>query len=268
MLFAPGPLLIRTPPRLGGEEPTTCRSNPKLLGAERSPDRPGEKSHPGDLFPSASPPPRLAVDRGKRTHSSSLAPPTNPRARAAAPVHSRTTLHVAMERPADTRYPRKRATAVKDTRKLPSGKAHPLPFRTSGLREARATEQHAPAAACRHRSPPGSLRLPTESPLQISNESSRSRAAGVMATSDMQGPTPLALSDLLRMLASGTERNRGSNEPTVTLVSSASAKETAAAPPSRPRSKTARFEADSPGLRKKPQSQVARGKGRVPTARP
>jgi hypothetical protein len=101
----------------------------------------------------------------------------------------------------------------------PEREAQPLLLWTSGLREARVTEPHAPATACRHRSPPGSLRLPTGSPLQISNESSRSRAAGVMATSDRQGPTPLAFSNLPRMLASGTERNRGRNETTAPLAS-------------------------------------------------
>jgi hypothetical protein len=92
-------------------------------------------------------------------------------------------------------------------------------LRTSGLYEARVTEPHAPKAVRCFWSPPGSLRLPTGSPLQISNDSSRSRAAGVMATSDRQGPTPLAFSSLERMLASGTERNRNQNEPTAPLAS-------------------------------------------------
>jgi hypothetical protein len=108
---------------------------------------------------------------------------------------------------------------VKDTRKLPIGRL--IPFHSGPAVRVKLGSHRATCSGdgLPRRSPPGSLRLPTGSPLQISNESSRSRAAGVMATSDRQGPTPLALSNLSRMFASGTKRNRGRNEPTAPLAS-------------------------------------------------
>jgi hypothetical protein len=195
-----------------GPRPTP--KQPKLLGAERSPDRPGKSSHPGESPETPHRPHGLPWTEARKD-TFAIAGSTDevpgPERRPRYPIGPPSMWQRNDQRTPGTPARRQPSEGYAEA---PEREAQPLLLWTSGLREARVTEPHAPATACRHRSPPGSLRLPTGSPLQISNESSRSRAAGVMATSDRQGPTPLAFSNLPRMLASGTERNRGRNETT------------------------------------------------------
>jgi hypothetical protein len=110
------------------------------------------------------------------------------RARAAAlPIAS--VLHGTTERPVSTQHPRKGANSVRGTRKLPNARLIPSIRDQRMARSPGQTEPRAPEAACRP-GRAGSLRLPTGNLLEVSNAQSRSRAAGVMATSDRRGLTP------------------------------------------------------------------------------
>jgi len=165
-------------PRPGRSNRSSSEPKEARTGQEKE-ARPGERSR------NASPPPRLAVDRGEKGSIRHFwHHRRDSRARAAAPVSHRTTIHVANGRPASTRYPRERATAVRNARKLPSERL--IPSCSGPAVCVRFGSHRAPCTGggLPPRSSPGSLRLPTGTPLQISNESSRSRAAGVMATSD------------------------------------------------------------------------------------
>lgn len=173
MRFAPGRALDRTPPRFGGEEPRTCRAT-EALRSRRKHEQARKEQPPRRKSPNTSPPPRRRGPRQQRTPSSLLAPSRSSRARAAA-RETRSKRHpcghgTTSEHPEPPREGHRGARCAE----APEREAHPLAFWTSGLvRHPAHPEYRRPAAACRHRSPPGSLRIPTESPLEISNDSSR-----------------------------------------------------------------------------------------------
>jgi len=122
------------------EGPTTWPKQPKLLGAERSADRPGERSPSRRTVPKRlTAPTACRGPRRERIHSSFLAPPKRLQGPSGGPGipsdHHPCGQRTTSEHP----VPPREGNRGEECAEAPEREAHPLVLWTSGMREVRVT---------------------------------------------------------------------------------------------------------------------------------